>query len=130
MTISRPDGSVQHVKYMAYWEKQSTGWRALAYKRVPASAAAPPIPVGRVLPTQIAASTADAATIKRYRESLADAERAFSKDAQTMGIGAAFKQYGSPDAANFGSLTRRPLCSVTKGLARKSAPAHLRTQAR
>ena len=103
MTINRPDGSVQHVKYMAYWEKQSAGWRALAYKRAPASAAAPPIPVGRVLPAQIAASTADAATIERYRESLADAERSFSKDAQTIGIGAAFRQYGSPDAANFGS---------------------------
>jgi hypothetical protein len=44
----------------------------------------------------------DAATIERHRESLADAERAFSRDAQTMGIGAAFKLYGSADAANFG----------------------------
>jgi hypothetical protein len=103
MIITRPDGSVQHVKYMTYWEKQRPGWRALAYKRAPASVAAPPIPVGRVLPTQIATAAADAATIERYRESLAEAERSFSKDAQTMGIGAAFTHYGSPDAANFGS---------------------------
>ncbi len=89
-------------KYMAYWEKQAAGWRALAYKRAPAQVAAPQIPVGYVLPKQIAAVTADAAAIERHRESLAEAERSFSRDAQTMGIGAAFKLYGSPDAANFG----------------------------
>ena len=102
MTVHRADGTVQPAKYMAYWEKQSAGWRVLAYKRAPAQVAAPPIPVGRVLPAQITAATADAAAIERNRESLADAERSFSRDAQTMGIGAAFKLYGSPDAANFG----------------------------
>lgn len=78
------------------------GWRVLAYKRAPATEAAPAVPVGRVLPTTIKRSSADAATVERYRESLADAERSFSRDAQTMGIGAAFKLYGSPDAVNFG----------------------------
>lgn len=102
MVVTRADGSVQHAKYMAYWEKQAAGWRALAYKRAPAQVAAPPIPLGRVLPSKITASTADAEMIERSRESLAEAERSFSRDAQTMGIGAAFKQYGSPDAANFG----------------------------
>lgn len=102
MVVTRADGSVQHAKYMAYWEKQAAGWRVLAYKRAPAKEAAPAIPLGRVLPSKITTSTADAATIERYRESLAEAERSFSRDAQTMGIGPAFKQYGSPDAANFG----------------------------
>lgn len=102
MTVRRADGTVQHAKYMAYWEKQASGWRALAYKRAPASAAAPSISVGYVLPKQIAPVTADASTLERHRNSLADAERAFSRDAQTMGIGAAFKLYGSPEAANFG----------------------------
>ena len=102
MTVTRADGAVQHAKYMTYWEKQAGGWRALAYKRAPAQVAAPQIPVGRVLPEKIIASTADAAAIERNRESLAQAERSFSRDAQTMGIGAAFKLYGSPDAANFG----------------------------
>jgi ketosteroid isomerase-like protein len=96
MTVTRADGSVQAAKYMTYWEKQSNGWRAVAYKRAPAKAAPPAIPMGYVLPST------DAAAIDRARESLADAERSFSRDAQTMGIGAAFKQYGSPDAANFG----------------------------
>ncbi len=102
MTVHRADGSTQAAKYMAYWEQQSAGWRVLAYKRAPAQSAAPPIPVGRVLPAKIVAATADAAGIARHRESLANAERSFSRDAQTMGIGAAFTLYGSPDAANFG----------------------------
>jgi ketosteroid isomerase-like protein len=102
MTVTRADGTVQHAKYMAYWEKQSAGWRALAYKRAPAQVAAPKIAVGRVLPEKITAAPADDAAIERNRESLAEAERSFSRDAQTMGIGAAFTLYGSPDAANFG----------------------------
>lgn len=102
MTVTRADGTMQPAKYMAYWEKQAAGWRVLAYKRAPAKEAAPAIPVGRVLPSKLTVSPADAAAVERYRESLAEAERSFSRDAQTMGIGPAFKLYGSPDAANFG----------------------------
>ena len=88
---------------MAYWEKQGAGWRALAYKRAPAQVARA-ADAGRPASCrkQIVAAAADAAAIERNRESLAEAERSFSRDAQTMGIGAAFKKYGSPDAANFG----------------------------
>jgi ketosteroid isomerase-like protein len=102
MTVTRADGSVQPAKYMSYWEKQAAGWRVLAYKRAAARAAAPAIPMGYVLPKQIVAPMTEVSAIARARESLADAERSFSRDAQTMGIGPAFKQYGSPDAANFG----------------------------
>jgi ketosteroid isomerase-like protein len=102
MTVTRADGTLQPAKYMAYWEKQAAGWRVLAYKRAGAKEAAPAIPVGRVLPAKIAPSSADAKTIEQYRESLAEAERSFSRDAQKMGIGPAFTLYGSPDAANFG----------------------------
>jgi hypothetical protein len=102
MTVTRADGSVQPAKYMAYWEKQSAGWRVVAYKRAPAQAAAPSIPMGYVLPKQIEPSKHDAATVEKHRESLAEAERSFSREAQTMGIGPAFEKYGSPDAANFG----------------------------
>jgi hypothetical protein len=102
MVVHRAVGTVQHAKYMAYWEKQASGWRVLAYKRAPAKDAAPAIPLGRVLPAKIVASSADAKTVEQYRDSLAEAERSFSRDAQTMGIGAAFKLYGSPDAAHFG----------------------------
>ncbi len=102
MTVHRADGTTIPAKYMSYWEKQAGGWRVVAYKRAPAKVAAPAIPMGYVLPEQIVPSSADAAAVGRARESLADAERSFSKDAQTMGIGAAFKKYGSPEAANFG----------------------------
>ena len=102
MTVRRADGTVQAAKYMAYWEKQGAGWRVLAYKRAPANAAAPSIETGYVLPKQLVPSIRDAQAIEKARESLAEAERSFSRDAQTMGIGTAFTKYGSPDAANFG----------------------------
>lgn len=102
MTVHRADGTTAPAKYMSYWEKQGSGWRVVAYKRAAAKAAAPAIPMGYVLPKKIVASSADAAAVERARESLANAERSFSTDAQTMGIGPAFKKYGSPDAANFG----------------------------
>ena len=104
MTVRRADGSVQAAKYMAYWEKQPDGWRALAYKRAPANAPALPLEIGYVIPEKLTHSTADARAIEKARDSLAEAERSFSRDAQTMGIGAAFTKYGSRDAANFGGL--------------------------
>jgi ketosteroid isomerase-like protein len=100
MTITRADGSVNPAKYLAYWERQAGGWRALVYKRTPAKSAAPATPVSYVLPKQIVPAKNDAAALEKNRESLADAERSFSRDAQTMGIGPAFKKYGSPDAIN------------------------------
>lgn len=102
MTLHRADGTTTPMKYLAYWEKQQAGWRVLAYKRGVAKAAAPAMPVSYVLPKNSAAAATDAATIERYRESLADAERSFSRDAQKMGIGPAFKHYGHPDAINLG----------------------------
>jgi len=102
MTITRADGTVNPGKYLAYWEKQAAGWRVLVYKRTPAKGAAPAMAVSYVLPKQITSSKNNAAAIEKHRESLADAERSFSRDAQTMGIGEAFKKYGSPDAINLG----------------------------
>ena len=102
MTLGRADGAATPLKYLAYWEKQPAGWRVLAYKRGVAKVAAPAMPVSFVLPKQTATPATDAATIERYRESLAEAERSFSRDAQTMGIGPAFKHYGHPEAINLG----------------------------
>lgn len=100
MTITRADGSINPAKYLAYWHKEPAGWRVLVYKRVPAKIPPQAAAVTYLLPTQAMASKTDAADIERDRDSLAEAERSFSRDAQTMGIGAAFKQYGSPDAIN------------------------------
>ena len=77
------------------------GWRVLAYKRSVAKVAAPAVDVSYVLPKPIATPAA-ASQVEAYRSSLADAERSFARDAQTMGIGAAFKHYGRPDAINLG----------------------------
>ena len=102
MTVHREDGTTTPLKYLGYWAKQPDGWRLLVYKRGQAKAAAPAMPVTYVLPKQIVPSAADASTIDRYRESLADAERAFSADAQKIGMRAAFTQYGDPEAINLG----------------------------
>ena len=102
MTITRADGTVTPAKYLAYWEKQAAGWRVRVYKRTAAKAAAPAMTVGYVLPKQIVAPTDDAASIEKNRDSLAEVERTFSRDAQTMGIGASFKKYGSLEAINLG----------------------------
>lgn len=102
MTIHRADGAVTPGKYLAYWEKQADGWRALTYKRTAAKAAPPSIEVSYLLPKQIVAAKRNASAIDRDRESLAEAERSFSRDAQAIGLGPAFKKYGSPDAMNLG----------------------------
>jgi ketosteroid isomerase-like protein len=102
MTLHRADQTTTPLKYLGYWEKQKDGWRLLAYKRGVAKTPAPAMEVTYVLPKQIVAPATDAATIERYRESLAEAERSFSRDAQTMGIGPAFEHYGDPEAINLG----------------------------
>ena len=102
MIITRADGTVSPGKYLAYWEKQAAGWRVLVYKRNAAKAAAPAMTIGYVLPKQLTPAKNDAAAIEKHRESLAEAERSFSREAQTMGLGEAFKKYGSPDAINLG----------------------------
>ena len=51
-------------------------------------------------------ATSDSALIARYRQSLDSAERAFSKDAQQIGLETAFVRYGSADAMNMGGAAR------------------------
>ena len=90
-------------KYVAYWVRGADGWRAASLKIVPrpdgdvATAMREP-----ALPDHLVAPTADAAVIESYRASLDKAERAFSDDSQTIGLGAGFKKYGSADAMNVG----------------------------
>lgn len=102
MNLRAADGKETPLKYLAYWEKSPAGWRVTVYKRSRASTMPPLMPMASVLPDAIGEPTKDAALIEQYRQSLADAETAFSRDAQTMGIGPAFTKYGSPDAINLG----------------------------
>ena len=54
------------------------------------------------LPPHMVTPSNDAAALGRYRESLDQAERAFSDEAQKIGLGAAFAKYGTADAVNMG----------------------------
>ena len=103
MTIHRPDSTAALAKYMTYWERQPEGWRARAWKRAPLEAAdvsaermEPALPPARVEPES------DPAVVRAHEESLAEVERAFSRDAQSIGLAAAFVRYGSADAVNMG----------------------------
>jgi glyoxylase-like metal-dependent hydrolase (beta-lactamase superfamily II)/ketosteroid isomerase-like protein len=106
MSLIRPDATRIPIKYVAYWIKQSQGWRVAVYKRVRAAA-------GKVsrdlmpaaLPTQMVAPVTDAAVIARFKQELDAAERAFSDEAQQIGIGPAFAKNGSADAVNVGAPT-------------------------
>jgi len=103
MTLIKADGARVPIKYMAYWIRQTGGWRAAVYKRArrPAGevtlAMMPPS-----LPDHLVPVTTDAASIARHLESLDQAERAFSQEAQQVGLGAAFAKWGSADAVNMG----------------------------
>jgi ketosteroid isomerase-like protein len=124
MTITRPDGTIQPAKYVAYWVLRPAGWRVAAYKRVPRKAGEvslallpPSLPV-RALPR------GDSATVARYADELSLAEHAFSRDAGPMGLGPAFFKWGAPDAALTGGadaveFVRGPAAiaaSVSEGL--------------
>jgi hypothetical protein len=124
MTVTRADGSEELTKYLAYWVRSSGGWRVAAYKRVPrpaGSVSTVPHPLSvatRALPIP------DSATITRYADELSLAEHAFSRDAQSMGLGPAFAKWGAPDAVNAGGnhaeFVRGPqaiAASVSAGLA-------------
>src|SRR5437868_1326397 len=99
MTIHRADGAKLPLKYLAYWMKKPEGWRVAVYKRSRANAAPASItPVAPALPPALAAPTTDASVLAKAKASLDAAERAFSNEAQTIGIGPAFVKFGSADA--------------------------------
>ena len=104
MLAQGPDGKPAPGKYLAYWVKGPSGWRVAAYKRTRAAGDTPVSPalMPPSLPVKLVPASTDAAAIARHVETLAAAERAFSKDAQTMGLGPAFVKYGSTDAINLG----------------------------
>jgi ketosteroid isomerase-like protein len=103
MTIHRADQAVLPLKYLAYWVKHPEGWRVAVYKRTRANAAPPSMArVAPALPAKMVEPTTDAAALARARTTLDQAERAFSDEAQKIGIGPAFVKHGSVDAINLG----------------------------
>ncbi len=103
MTMMQPSGDMVPLKYLAYWVKQEGRWLVAAYKRrarpageVDAALRAP------ALPAQLQERLTSAAVMDAHRTSLIAAEQAFSDEAQRIGLGAAFTEYGLPDAMNMG----------------------------
>jgi uncharacterized protein DUF4440 len=101
-TVHRPGGATVPAKYLTYWVRESDGWHAAVYRRGRASGAAPLDLLPPLLPAAAVAPSDDSARVATYRRSLDSAERAFSAEAQQVGLRAAFVRYGSPDAMNMG----------------------------
>jgi ketosteroid isomerase-like protein len=106
MTLTTAEGKVSPVKYVAYWIKEAVGWRVAVYKRVLADES-PTTPglLPPALPAQLVAPLTDRSAIDQYRASLEAAEKAFSDEAQKIGLGPAFAKHGSADAVNVGPRT-------------------------
>jgi ketosteroid isomerase-like protein len=101
MTIHRPDSTSAPLKYLSYWVKGASGWRVAVYRRGrrpdgPVSLAMMPPAV----PERIAVAATDSPDA--LAASLRAAEKAFSDEAQAIGLGKAFAKHGSADAMNMG----------------------------
>jgi ketosteroid isomerase-like protein len=103
MTRSAAGKAPVEGKYLSYWIKRDEGWRLAAFKLVPREAGAVSMDIRpAALPDRIAGPTVDAATVEAYGKELDKTERAFSDESQVVGLGAAFRKYGSADAMNVG----------------------------
>jgi ketosteroid isomerase-like protein len=105
-TFRGGDGATTPGKYLTYWVKGQHGWQAVVYRRRRSGGDAPTTLMPPALPAKSVAASSDAAATERFRQSLDSAERAFSRDAQEIGLRAAFARYGSPDATNMGPADR------------------------
>jgi ketosteroid isomerase-like protein len=103
LTVLRADKTTIQGKYLSYWVKQGDQWRVAVYKRGRRpEGPALPATMPPALPPALVAPSLDSALIARYRQSLDSVERAFSAEAEVIGLGAAFAKYGSSDAINLG----------------------------
>jgi ketosteroid isomerase-like protein len=106
MTLKKADNTSVPLKYVAYWVKQRNGWRVAVYKRGRAGEGqASRTLMPAALPDRLVALSTDGGLLLQFRESLDRAERAFSDEAQKIGLGAAFAKHGSADAVNMGPPT-------------------------
>jgi hypothetical protein len=100
-TLIRPAGEPLPVKYLSYWIRTADGWRISAYRRArPRMAASPHEILPLILPARMV-RVASPGAAARYAGEIAEAERAFSREAQT-GLSAAFRRFGAPEAMNMG----------------------------
>jgi ketosteroid isomerase-like protein len=103
LSLSAGDPARRERKYLAYWIRRAEGWRVAAYRQLPRGPGpAPSAMLPPSLPAFAARATASRARIDAHRASLHAAERAFSDRAQSIGLRAAFREYGRADAMNMG----------------------------
>jgi hypothetical protein len=103
MTLHRSDGTTAPLKYLTYWVRDTAGWRMLAWKRRPRPAGDVPTAImAPFVPAAGLAVSTDTVALNSFRASLVAAEQAFSDEAQRIGIGPAFAQWGRTDAVNMG----------------------------
>ena len=98
MTVHNADHTVTPMKYLSYWVKQPDGWRVVAYRRRPRAEDAAGGAMTYVLPGNMVAPVVDDARTQQLRASVDSAERTFARDAQSIGLQAAFARWGSDDA--------------------------------
>ena len=126
MTTSEAGQEPKLAKYLSYWTRRDDGWRVQLFKYLPreagpvSTAIMPPAIPNRIVPV-----STDAAAIARFRESLASTERAFSDDAQTIGLDRGFVKYGSPDAVNGNTGREFTVSAAAIGAAHPSGPSDL-----
>ncbi len=103
MTVRRADGTTANVKYLSYWVKGADGWRVAVYRRsARADGEVSQAMLAPALPTGLVAPSTNRAAIEAHRASVIAAEKAFSDLAQRVGLEAAFRENGRPDAMNMG----------------------------
>ena len=101
LSLTGGDPAKLERKYLAYWIKRPEGWRVVTYRQVVRAAGyvshdmLPPS-----LPDFEAEPITDAAIVARHQQGIAAAEKSFSDRAQTIGLRAAFREYGREDAMN------------------------------
>jgi hypothetical protein len=104
LTVTAGDPARRERKYLAYWVRRPEGWRVAAWRQIPLQPGGTPTATqAPLLPAFAAAPSADPAVAQRHQASLAAAEQAFSDRAQAIGLAAAFREYGRPDAVNLGA---------------------------
>lgn len=103
MTLTHPDGRTVPLKYMAYWVRGAQGWRVAGYKRARRPEGdASMTPMAPLVPAALVPPRTDGAWLDGLRASLVRAERGFSDEAQTIGLGPAFAKHGQATAVNMG----------------------------
>ena len=103
MTTREEGQPTRYAKYVSYWIRRPAGWRVIFFKRVPREEGEVDMtPLPPALPARLVPVSMDSAAIEAARASLDRRERAFSDEAQRIGLGPAFVRFGSGDAVNVG----------------------------